>query len=460
MPRVAESVEVLGGVARVVSFARDPATFFLRVYFPERKDYRHTRIEGAGSLEAAVQLAPAVYKRFVLPGSAVEPRRGTRLGTKLRPRKNTIKELAQAFLELQDKRVVSGEIKAVTAKGKRETICKHLLGFCELHGVITPGDITIDTFKLYPAYRSNATAHTKRKEIGIIREFLLFLDEREVLKPKVAAKQDRLFPALRKTGEDGTANPPITERDWRLIQATLEVRCERVKSHPNKRNYYSRRMFQCLVKFLYASGMRPVEARELCWRDVEFVEHGFSYYHGESGPKPTKVSKEEYLRMKEAEDQGAVLDLAVVPKEIALIRVLKSKNKTVREVPCDCVALLKSWRAMQEELSGGLLSRDSLVFSVPDSKGETLPFSHNSLNIAWREIIESLSPRLQGAELSSRHYTLYSLRHSRAVYLIDHEVGVYEAAKMLGHTVQTFERHYAPYLSRKRGAELVAGLDG
>jgi integrase len=323
----------------------------------------------------------------------------------------------------------------------------------------TPGDITIDTFKLYPAYRASATTHTKRKEIGIIREFLSFLDERDVLKPKVAAKQGRLFPTLRKTGEDNTANPPITKHDWGLIQVALEIRCEKVKSHPNKRNYYSRRMFQCLVRFLYASGLRPVEARDLRWGGVEFVEKGFSYYHGEDGPSPTRVSKEEYLRMEEAVEQGAVLDLAVLPKEIALVRVLKSKNKTVREVPCDCVALLKSWRAMQEEMSSGLLSRDSLVFSVPDSKGETLPFSHNSLNIAWREIIDSLAPRLQGPELSSRHYTLYSLRHSRAVYLIDHEVGVYEAAKMLGHTVQTFEQHYAPYLSRKRGAELVASMD-
>ena len=213
MPRVAESAEVLGGLARVVAFARDPAAYYLRVYFPDKKDYRHTRIEGAASLDAAQLLAPAVYKQFVQPGSSVLPRRGTRLGTKLRPRKNTIKEFAQQFLRLQDQRVVAGEIKEVTAKGKRETIGGHLLAFCELHGVVTPADITIDNFRLYPAYRAVETAQTKRKEIGIIREFLSFLNDRDVLKPKLAAKLDSIFRTIRKTGEDRTANPPITDRD-------------------------------------------------------------------------------------------------------------------------------------------------------------------------------------------------------------------------------------------------------
>jgi len=334
----------------------------------------------------------------------------------------------------------------------------HLLGFCQLHGVLTPADITIDTFKVYPAYRAAATTLTKRKEIGILREFLAFLDDRELLKPKVAAKLGSLFPTIRKTGEDNTANPPITDRDWELILATLELRCETVRDHPNRRNYYSRRMVQYLLRFLHATGMRPVEARSLRWRDVEFVHKGYSYYHGEAGPVPTKISEEEYLKMQEAVKQGAVLDLAAVPKEIVVARVLKSKTKSVREVPCDCADLLKAWKVLQAECTGHDPRGDYLVFSIPDSTGELRPFSQNSLNITWRETIDSLSNRLQGPELSTRHYTPYSLRHSRAVFLIDHGVGVYEAAKMLGHTVQTFEQHYAPYLSRKRGTGLVVSM--
>jgi len=53
VPRVAENAEVLGGLARVVSFERDPAAFYLRVCFPDKKDYRHVRINGATSLEVA-----------------------------------------------------------------------------------------------------------------------------------------------------------------------------------------------------------------------------------------------------------------------------------------------------------------------------------------------------------------------------------------------------------------------
>jgi integrase len=191
---------------------------------------------------------------------------------------------------------------------------------------------------------------------------------------------------------------------------------------------------------------------------VEFVQKGYSYYHGEAGPVPIKISEEEYLKMQEAVEQGAVLDLAAVPKEIVVARVLKSKTKVVREVPSDCAELLKAWKVVQAECTGSDPAGDCWVFAIPDPTGEMRPFSQNSLNITWREIVDSLSNRLQGPELSTRHYTPYSLRHSRAVFLIDNGVGVYEAAKMLGHTVQTFEQHYAPYLSRKRGTELVVSM--
>jgi integrase len=471
VPKLAEHAEVLGGLARVVSFARDPSAFYLRIYLPGQKGYRHTRIQGANSLDQALVLAPSAYRGFIQPAAPLEPKRGTRPGTKLRPRKNTIRQLAEQFLQLQEQRVVSGEIKEVTAKGKRETIRRHLLGFCELQGVVSPAEITVDTFKTFPAYRAAATTQTKRKEIGIVREFLAFLDERDLLHPKVAAKLGSLLPMIRKTGEDKTANPPITERDWALIQASLELRCNAVRDHPNRRNYYSRRMMQALVKFLYATGVRPAEARNLRWRDVEFVREAPSFYqtehfqedtgfgHGEICPVRTRISEKEFLEKQDAVGNGVDFDLAEIKHEITVVRVLKSKNKVVREVPCDCAELLREWRVLQAEFSGADQEPDCLVFSVPDSAGgEFRPFNHNSLNISWRETIESLSSRLQGAELSTAHYNPYSLRHSRAVFLIDRGVGVYEAAKMLGHTVQTFEQHYAPYLSRKRGAEVVVSL--
>ena len=73
--------------------------------------------------------------------------------------------------------------------------------------------------------------------------------------------------------------------------------------------------------------------------------------------------------MKEAADKGAVLDIAAVPKEIVLARVLKSKNRVVREVPCDAGKLLKNWRVNQQEICPLPLSEESLVFSVPERDG-------------------------------------------------------------------------------------------
>ena len=81
------------------------------------------------------------------------------------------------------------------------------MNYCKQNGVATASDIDIETFKLYAAYRASATTLTKRKEIGILREFLEYLNERDLLEPKVATKLDSLLPKVRKTGEDSTANP-------------------------------------------------------------------------------------------------------------------------------------------------------------------------------------------------------------------------------------------------------------
>jgi integrase len=457
VPKASQSASVLDGLASVVAYERDPSAFYLRIYLAEQRSYRQRRIPGVATIQEAEQQAATVYRKFVQAGPASGPHRGTKPGTKLRPRKNNLRELVGLFLDQQEVRRVAGEISERTLKGKRETLLCHLLPFCEAEGISCSRNITIDTFKGYAAYRRSTTPNTKRKEIGRIREFLSFLAEREFLMPAVAAKLGKLLPVIKKTGEDNTANPPISARDWVLIEARLEARCKRGE-HPNPRVYYARRLLQCLLRFLLASGLRPAEAKELRWCDLEFSLVGHRYFERESGPKPKEIKKEDYEKMKEANDHGAVLDIAAVEHTIVRVRVLKSKNKTVREVPCDCAKLLTEWRTTQAECAGLSLPEDARVFSVPAKSGETPPFSHNSVNVAWREIIDSLAGKLKGSEFSAKPYTLYSLRHSRAVKLIDEGVGIYDAAKMLGHTVQVFEKHYAPYLSRKRGGELVVAM--
>lgn len=458
MPKALVSAPVLDGLAAVVAYERDPAAFYLRVYLPEQRAYRQRRIPAASTLQEAQQQAAEAYGRFMRPGPESGPRRGTKPGTKLPPRKNKLRDWVDQFLALQATRVAAGEITELTLKGKRETVLGHLLAFCDAQGVVRSTEISLDTFKGYAAYRAAATANTKRKELGHLREFIFFLVERDALRPEVAAKQELLLPRIKKTGEDNTANPPIPEADWALLEVVLEAWCQEGLDHPNRRVFQSRRMYQCLFYFLRASGMRPKEARALRWRDLEFSNAGLSYFHGEDGPRPTKISREQYEQMQAAVEAGAVLDIAAVPRQIVLARVLKSKNRLVREVPCDAANLLNNWREVQQQFCPVSLTGESLVFSVPTRDGATPGFCQNNMNIIWRKIVDRLAPRLQGPELSHRPYTPYSLRHSRAVELIDRGVGVYEAAKMLGHTVQTFERHYAPYLSRKRGAELVVAI--
>ena len=458
MPKILLSAKVLGGLAEVVAFERGPTAFFLRVYKPETRSYSCRRIQSASTLSEAQGKAAEVYRQFMQPGPVSGPKRGTKPGTKLRPRKNNIRELVDLFLVLQQDRVKAGEITELTLKGKSETVNGHLLVFCDLQGIASSHEITIDTFKGYTAYRSHSTPNTKRKELGYLREFLAFLAERDALRSEVEAKRHLLLPKIKKTGEDNMANPPIVEADWTLIDAMLEVWCNEGSAHPNRRVFYIRRMLQCLFRFLRSSGMRPKEARVLRWKDVEFSRTGFEYFEDETSPQHTRITKHEYERMKEAVDKGAVLDIAAVPKEIVLARVLKSKNRVVREVPCNAAKLLKNWRIIQQEFCPLPLTEESLVFSVPQRDGSTPEFSQNNFNITWRKIISRLDGKLIGPELSRSQYTPYSLRHSRAIHLIDSGIGVYEAAKMMGHTVQTFETHYAPYLSRKRGLELVTSI--
>jgi hypothetical protein len=213
MPKILLSAKVLGGLAEVVAFERGPTAFFLRVYKPETRSYSCRRIQSASTLSEAQGKAAEVYRQFMQPGPVSGPKRGTKPGTKLRPRKNNIRELVDLFLVLQQDRVKAGEITELTLKGKSETVNGHLLAFCDLQGIASSQEITIDTFKGYTAYRSHSTPNTKRKELGYLREFLAFLAERDALRSEVEAKRHLLLPKIKKTGEDNMANPQL----WRRI---------------------------------------------------------------------------------------------------------------------------------------------------------------------------------------------------------------------------------------------------
>ena len=61
MPNIAEKSKVFGGKGVVLSFTRAPDVFLYRELIPETKKYRYKVIDGANTLEAAIDKSLDAY---------------------------------------------------------------------------------------------------------------------------------------------------------------------------------------------------------------------------------------------------------------------------------------------------------------------------------------------------------------------------------------------------------------
>ena len=477
MPTIATRKPVLDGRAEVITYTRDKSAYYLRQYIKAKRGYKTTRIYDIETEEDACGKALDIFiTTHSTDAKSSQPRRGTKEGTKQKPRKGLLKQWVRKYLDDEKEKVDNELLKPSTYKNKKECLDGHFLYYCDEYNLLTTRDIKVGALDKYIIYRSESKALTKRKELSLISGFINYLIKHRMLDAYEAAQKD-LVPKVRLVDADWDSNPPIRDLDeWNIILKHLRRYVKAAEKHPNPRTALWRKHFYSLLLVLKQTGMRPDEARRMKWRDIEFENVG-------------RISKRQRdLDLGELQAQGfeewelgpeVVEDLGRVNRYVSHIRVLKSKTGAQRKITSNSAEVLARWkRDLREyldknelhfELNGVELKRDKddglpvipddvLVFSLPDKNEWKLP-PYNTLNVRWRHMINKIEGELKGPQMSEHSYTIYSLRSTRAQELMDMGVDVYLASTQLGHSVAVLEKIYARLPQRRRATKEAAHIE-
>ena len=264
MPTISTRKSVLDGRAEVITYTRDTSAFYLRQYIKEKRGYKTTRIYDVATEEEACDKSLDIFiSTHSTDAKASQPRRGTKAGTKQKPRKGLIKDWVRKYLEDEKEKLDNELMKPATYKNKKECLTGHFLSYCDEYNVITTRDIKVGALDKYIVYRSDAKPLTKRKELAIISGFIGHLIKHRMIDAYEAAQKD-LVPRVRLVDADLDSNPPIRDRDeWTTILNYIRQFVKAGEDHPNPRTLLWRKHFYSLILVLKRTGMRPVEARNM-----------------------------------------------------------------------------------------------------------------------------------------------------------------------------------------------------
>lgn len=477
MPTIAVKASVLGGRAEVVAYTRDSSKFFLRVRVPEKAGYKSRRIDGVETLDAAVDAALDTYVQLGSADQPSKPRRGTKQGTKIVSSRRGVFTWLDQFLDDQREQCEAGIIKGVTLKNKEEIVRKHLKPYLQSQGVARANQIKVGIFDKYESWRvernrqegnESPSKLTLRKEAALIGNFVGYLVKNRCIDAYEAAQKKDIAPKIRLSDSDFDSNPPIRDDDeWRMILSEIRKWVKEGALHQNPRTLIYRRMFWTLVLLLKQTGMRPSEARNLRWKDVETEDVGrFSKTQWEKDMAFMQDQDVDPYRDFSAEEASA-MELGRVSRYVTHLKITQSKTKSMREVTSNSAETLARWKNWQKEYLMDIqsrvrgfdyeLSENDLVFGIPEHNGIQIT-TYNTLNINWRKIIQRCGNKLKGPMMSEHKYTIYSLRATRAQELMDMGVDVYLAATQLGHTVAILEKVYARLPQRRRATTEAAHI--
>ena len=464
MPAIAEKRKVLDGRAEVVSYRRDPEKFVLRIY-EGKQSYKSLRIEGAFDLDTACDKALDVFLSY--QRSPAETASRSKTESKPRQKKGVIVDWVNKYLADQQEQQDAGLLKPGTVKNKRETLTNHLIPYCINNNIKSSLDIKVGSFDRYPLYRAGISRHTLRRELAAIKMFVNYLHRHKLMNPYEMTKD--LFPSVRLKDEDWDSNPPIRDdgNEWQTILKHLHQYVEDGKRDGRAKVRISRLRFWNLILLLRHSGLRPQEAMDLRWCDIETENIG----------RISQTKKEAEIQMLEHEgimltelNKKQLASLGEVDRFIIHIRVLASKTGALREVTCNAAQAVARWKQtvrqylhqyqshflynnveLKIDPDDGLpiIPNDALVFAIPE-KNEWSAGDYSTISYQWRELMKRCKDDLAGPILSPHPYTIYSLRATKAQELMNLGVDIYVAAKLMGHTPDILYKIYQRLPQRKR----------
>ena len=445
MPSIAKRQKVLDGRAEVLSYARDPQAFYLRVWNNDTRSYRSSRIDGVSDIETAASNALDVYLEIGKDGTQPSKRKPKRGPTQGQTKRQKLDVWVEKYLANELEKVDAGLLKAGTVKNKCETLRIHFLAYCKENGVENSSQVAVGVFDRYPVYRAGCSRHTVRRELAAIKMFLAYLHRNKLLNPYEYT--DQLLPKIQLKDEDWDSNPPIRDdQEWKTILKHLHRYVKEGDVHPRPRVGLSRKRFWTLLLVLKNTGLRPAEALALRWSDIETQN---IFRETSSGAK--------------------------VDRYIVHIRVLASKTGALREVTANCAQPLARWKREQRiyldkyeqhfRWNGVTLNRgsdglpvipqDALVFALPE-KSEWSVGDYTNLTYQWRQLMDRCRHELKGPILSPHRYNIYSLRSTRSQELFELGVDPFLAGKQMGHSPDQMAKIYARLPSRKRAIKEAA----
>ena len=253
----------------------------------------------------------------------------------------------------------------------------------------------------------------------IIKDFIEnYLRTKNLMRDDIDYK--KMVPKIKILDSELDANPPLDEANWRKVLIGLKDNCKRAERNHNHRGHYFNKMFYHWIIIARNSGLRPnVELNKLRWCDVKSVNVG-----------------------RESESEGKRVD-----KWVSVIYVKQSKTGRQRTVPTNGVdKQLRDWKIEQAEYINKHcpdieITNETLIFGNPYH--EMQPYSMEHLLQIWRKMLQAMDEPLAPYVFSGKNFTLYSLRSTYICNLIIQGKGIYDVAKLAGHTVAVCEKYYA-----------------
>jgi integrase len=233
---------------------------------------------------------------------------------------------------------------------------------------------------------------------------------------------------------DMQGNPPFTSEDWLVFNKEIQSWVKEAEGclpkcdYHNARVYHYRNMCWTLWMLLKTSGMRPSEARALRWNDIEF----------ENVPRKRSTGEEQ-------------------DRFFVHVRVLDSKTGSMREVTANCATRLLKWKEKVDnfyiERGFKCSPRDEKTLIFGDPYRFWSDYQYSNISKAWRDVRDRCEDNLKGPRLSTRPYTIYSLRATRVNELVLAGIDPLIIAKQLGHSPEMMMRYYERADIRQRAVE-------
>ncbi len=422
---------ILGGRASIICYEKEPEIWHYRQLKLGTKLYYYRKLNEIDSYIAS-RKAEDLYFEFL---------------DKETPSKSLIKDLIDKWINIKEKRQLSGQITIATVRGVRTSLRSVIQLYLTQEKKLTRiCEIETDTFLDFYEWRINSSlqniGNTKTKsppKPSTVRKDIIRLNDwyDNFLVPNGYVKIAPIILNIIIKNAQSHANPPISPKeDWLLISGYFDKYPKEINTNNSKRAEYFRQMISHFIIISYNSGTSPKELlggieKELVkhpkgvWNLNKIVKGGLRWCDVKIGPQEYEESKGKRFPFLEA-----------------VLYIKDSKELVQREIPTNTATYFIRWRKYCNEfrLANGLpkINEKDYIFFNPFTSS---PYPYSQVSRAWGQMRLNLSHKLKGSN-SEEPYTLYSLRKSYIINQINNGKNINLIKKLTGSSIGLLKRYY------------------